>query len=519
MRSVVAGLMLLVALSAPVIAAPSAEYRAFWAEAFNTPLASHADIDQVITAAMDSNANALFVQIRRRGDSWYLESREPLTEEPGVGEPDGNGRPTFDPLQFLIEEAHAHGIEVHAFTIVGAVYREDPAKKLPADPDHVFLHHVWDAKAKALYSGPQQWSTRALPPRLAGTTYDGRRFGREWYIDLGHPDAAAYTVETLTHLVRHYAIDGLHVDRVRYPEAPTGVGGGANVGYNEVSVARFNARYGRVGHPKAGDPQWNDWRREQVTNFLRRLYLNVKAIRPDIRVSAAVVCNSNGPRASGGFHRTEAYSRMFQDWESWAAEGLIDLITPMDYKREGVPRQAAQFDDWSRFTVETAKKYNRLAVIGLGAYLNPVDATLRQARRARDAGADGVIFFSLATHTSRARPTPAPEFFAQLRTGLFDQRVPPPSPQLPNGGAMGLAAGDGVDITIEDVATGVTRTTRTDGGGFWGFAHLAPGAYRVGACTFEVPAREIATVNLASCLADGVARRTRFEPPALQVPR
>src|SRR5580765_3217809 len=125
MRRAVWAVVLLTAVSAG--ASPAAEYRAFWAEAFNTPLANHADIDRVISAAIESNANALFVQIRRRGDSWYLESREPITEEPGVGEPDPNGRRTFDPLQYLIEQAHANGIEVHAFTIVGAVYRDDPA--------------------------------------------------------------------------------------------------------------------------------------------------------------------------------------------------------------------------------------------------------------------------------------------------------------------------------------------------------------------------------------------------------
>ncbi len=171
----------------------------------------------------------------------------------------------------------------------------------------------------------------------------------------------------------------------------------------------------------------------------------------------------------------------------------------VDYKREGIPRQAAQFDDWSQFTVETARKYNRLAVIGLGAYLNPLDATLRQARRARDAGADGVIFFSLATHTSRSGSTPAPQFFAALRTSLFDQRVPPPAPQLPNGGAMGFAAGDGVPVTIEELASGATQTTRADGGGFWGFAHLAPGRYRVADCTFDVAARQVVRVNDLEC--------------------
>jgi hypothetical protein len=110
-----------------------------------------------------------------------------------------------------------------------------------------------------------------------------------------------------------------------------------------------------------------------------------------------------------------------------------------------------------------------------------------------------VIFFSLATHTSRSRSTPAPQFFAALRTSLFDQRVPPPTQQLPSGGAMGFAAGDGVPVTIEDLGSGTTETTRTDGGGFWGFTHLAPGKYRVSDCTFDVAAREIARIDLVAC--------------------
>src|ERR671935_441535 len=131
---------------------------------------------------------------------------------------------------------------------------------------------------------------------------------------------------------RAYDIDGIHLDRIRYPEAPMD-GRGANVGYNETSVARFNARYGTSGYPKSNDPRWNDWRREQVTNFVRRFYLSAKAIRPSIKISAALIAWSNGPRASGGFEQTEAYSRVFQDWPAWMREGIIDLASPMLYKR------------------------------------------------------------------------------------------------------------------------------------------------------------------------------------------
>ena len=59
----------LLALLIPA-ASLAAEYRAYWVETFNTPLGTSAQIDRVVDAAVASNANALFVQVRRRGDSW-----------------------------------------------------------------------------------------------------------------------------------------------------------------------------------------------------------------------------------------------------------------------------------------------------------------------------------------------------------------------------------------------------------------------------------------------------------------
>src|SRR5205807_9940159 len=147
--------------------------------------------------------------------------------------------------------------QVHAFVIVGAIYRGDPAVALPKDAKHVFLQHVWDAANNRPYTGHQQWATQSLRHRA--------HYGDDWYIDLGHPAAASYTVDVLLHLIAAYDLDGIHLDRIRYPENI-----GRNVGYNEVSVARFNARYGTTGLPKPKDARWSQWRRDQVTQFVRR---------------------------------------------------------------------------------------------------------------------------------------------------------------------------------------------------------------------------------------------------------
>ncbi|HXH39011.1 MAG TPA: hypothetical protein VNN08_10315, partial [Thermoanaerobaculia bacterium] len=52
------------------------EYRAYWVDTFRTPFATRVDVDRIVDAAIESNANALFVQVRRRGDAWYLEAAE-----------------------------------------------------------------------------------------------------------------------------------------------------------------------------------------------------------------------------------------------------------------------------------------------------------------------------------------------------------------------------------------------------------------------------------------------------------
>ena len=165
-------LLLSTVLASSALAAPAPEYRAFWVDTFNSRFAARADVARILDAALASNANAVFVQVRRRGDAWYLDAKEPLPEVDGFGEPDASGRPTYDPLRELIRQAHSLGIEVHAFTIVGSVWRDD---RPPSQPSHVFNQHVWDAAANAPYRGERQWATRARPKRQ-----DHRARGTSW---------------------------------------------------------------------------------------------------------------------------------------------------------------------------------------------------------------------------------------------------------------------------------------------------------------------------------------------------
>ena len=531
------------------------EYRGFWVDTFNTALNNHTDIAAVVNNAKAANSNAIFAQVRRRGDSWYLNSLEPKPDFTPIAE-------GFDPLADLIATAHDQGIEVHAFVIMGAVWNKNPTFAPtatlgpPTNPNHVFnLHGGYNSTTQQIVPGPNNWLTRTLLPDNSanGITFQGHRFGAEFWLDFGHPDAEAYSVDVLMQLVRNYDIDGLHLDRIRYPELTASgqtPSTGANIGYNTTSVERFQRRYNiPVGStpPIPGDANWAQWRRDQVSNLMRRVYLNAIAIKPQLKVSAALIVYGGGPTTEAGWNSAEAYWRVYQDWRSWTEEGILDIAIPMNYKRETT--QAGLFDTWNEWIKN--HQYNRAALIGLGAYLNSIEATLRQTRRslapsATGKTAPGVVFYAMANTNDAvtANPFSIPpgqntpkrpfeEFASGLTTGksvngatFYEDPAANPTPvfSLPanvpvfpwkaaptKGHLMGFAKRDDntpldtAAVTIKNLETNAVRLTATDGGGFYGGVDLTPGPYLVKAelgsetlysCVLNVTAGTVTTADL-----------------------
>ncbi|MDQ3749724.1 MAG: hypothetical protein M3367_12070, partial [Acidobacteriota bacterium] len=184
-------LLMLIAMtcfSIPLRAQTRTEYRAFWVDTFNTTLNNHDDVLTIVNNAKAAKANALFVQVRRRGDAWYLNSLEP----PPDFTPIAAG---FDPLADLITEAHINGIEVHAFVIMGAVWNKNPTFAPsatlgpPTNPNHVFnLYGGYNSATQQIVPGPNNWLTRTLLPdsSASGISFQGHRFGNDFWLDFGH---------------------------------------------------------------------------------------------------------------------------------------------------------------------------------------------------------------------------------------------------------------------------------------------------------------------------------------------
>ena len=517
--------LVLLALSAPhtLYGQVRTEYRAFWVDTFNTNLNNHTDVVTVVNNAKAAKANAIFVQVRRRGDSWYLNSLEPPGDRVPI-------QPGFDPLQDVINTAHAEGIEVHAFVIMSAIWGRAPNLFPPENPNHAFnLHGGFDAATNTIVPGPNNWLTRTLlPDTTPGSTaiaYQGHRFGNDFWIDFGHPDAAKYTVDVVTHLVQSYDIDGLHLDRIRYPELS--ISGqtpstGTNIGYNPTSVERFQRHYDiplGSAPPAPNNPQWNQWRRDQVTNIVRRVYLNALAIKPNLKISAALIAFGGIGSTEAAWNSAEAYWRVYQDWRAWTQEGILDIAIPMVYKAEHTATVRPQYDQWDVWL--RGHLYNRAGMTGQGAFVNAIEGTLRQTRRTLTPASgptnlSGIIFFSMATSnvavtnnpfaippaTTPARPFS--EFASGLTTGksvngltlyepegmtpIFNDAATIPTFSWKTAPTLGHMKGearqadntalDTAAVTIENLDTNATTTTTTDGGGFFGAVDLTPGPYR-----------------------------------------
>jgi uncharacterized lipoprotein YddW (UPF0748 family) len=337
------------------------EVRGLWV--VRTGLVSPAEVDRVVDEAERAGLNTLFVQVRGRGDAYYLSKDVPRS-------PLLRGQPLdFDPLARLIQRAHQHGIEVHAWVnalLVGGF-------AMPTPPGHaVEQHPEW-------LMVPRNAARAALATRPAGLAALIRRAAagdpdiEGYYLSPSAPGVAEALESAVLEIVRTYAVSGLHLDFIRYPNP--------DYDWSLSALEGFARSTGRTGDPVAGplaDPQaWERYRRVTLTALTERLVKAARAARPGLLISAAVV-----PDQSAAIH-----SR-YQDWPDWLARGVIDAVCPMAYTV-----------DARVFRQQVSQARERLGPgqalwAGVGAYRLPLNDILDRIAVAREVGANGVVLFS-----------------------------------------------------------------------------------------------------------------------------
>ena len=434
------------------------ELRAFWVDGFNDGFKTPAQCDLLLHRLRAMHCNAVFVQMRKRADAYYQSHYEPWA----MDDPQ-----QFDALQYLCDHAHALGqprIQVHAWINACAI-------------------------GGNLSAGPL---TKLHPEWLSRSDTGADNDGESTKIDPGNPEAAEWTFRVYMDIVRHYDVDGIHMDFIRYGGDGKTVG---HWGYNAVSVARFNARYGMTGKPRWNDPRWQAWRRSQVTALVRRVYANATALKPHLIVSAATICWGDAPRSDAEYNASStAYSQVFAPWRDWMREGILDLNCPMTYFSR--TRSAAAWRGWNTFVKD--HQYGHLSALGVGAYLNTVPNTLAMVKDTRQPTAHGnravgmVLYCYDTTVNANGREVEGDTalFAALPQTGVFARDVPPPVMPWKANPQCGMILGtlleserltpvDEATVTLVRTDQPGRRTAESDGNGRFAFVGLPVGSYRV----------------------------------------
>ena len=446
---------------------PVNQLRALWVDAFGPGFKTPREVDKLIADARALHLNALFVQVGRRMDCYCNKASVPRSADPKL-------MPGFDPLEDIIQKAHKVGIQVHAWMITTAAFNStEPA---------LAVNHVMNLHGLKT-TGRDFWLTTRANGNAAA--------GKDYVLDVGHPDVADYIVNMYSSVVENYDVDGIMFDRVRYPD--NGVPPYEPIwGYNPTALEAFKSFSGRTDTPKSTDADWSQWRRDQITNLVKRVYLSVKAIRPSLWVSAATITYKEAPTSLEDFSKTRTYSEVLQDWATWMQTGILDLNIPMNYKREAVKGQSAWFDGWNRFAVQT-KGFGSVAV-GTGIFINSLEESLNQLKRAFGVpGVLGWVGYSYrtpdqATFDGRKNGAKAfEELTAKLtsKSAAFASNSAWGTAPLENlAGLIGRVTKNGLGVANQTVvledANGKQTQVITDSGGYYGLPNISNLGLEVG---------------------------------------
>jgi uncharacterized lipoprotein YddW (UPF0748 family) len=332
------------------IALAAPQFRALWVDAFHDGMKSPAQVEKLVADAHRGNLNALIVQVRKRGDAYFNQSDEPRAT-------DIQGPREFDPLAYLIQLAHdsTPRIEVHAWLNTFFV----------GDTSPVFANHR------------SRWGN------LSNT---GTKSG---FFDPGVPEVLTYTHQVFMDVARHYDVDGLHMDYVRYP--------GVEWGYNPQAVALYMLQTGATAKPAPEDEAWKAWRRGRVTAFVRDLHADLKNLKPNVKLSGALIAYGGGPASAADWPLTSAYGSVFQDWYGWLANRYIDFGVPMNYDSAWDSLEQAWFGRWLDF--EKNSGFGDRILTGVGGFMNYPEDTLAQIRWALAPSALGNRLLGIAIYS------------------------------------------------------------------------------------------------------------------------
>jgi uncharacterized lipoprotein YddW (UPF0748 family) len=259
------------------------------------------ELQAVLDRAVALNLNAIVFQVRTGADALYRSDLEPWSHYL-TGEEGHAPVPAWDPLQWLVREAHARGIEVHAwfnpFRARRGIYEHGETHISQTHPEWVYD-----------YSEDYEW------------------------LDPGIPEVQDLSHRVIMDVVERYDIDAVHFDDYFYPYPIEGIP------FPDDATHR---RYVDAG----GELDLADWRRQNIDRFIRRIADSVHGAKPWVRfgISPFGIWRPGHPEGVVGFDPVEG---LYADARLWFQEGWVDYLSPQLYwatDSEGQP--FAPLLDW-----------------------------------------------------------------------------------------------------------------------------------------------------------------------------
>jgi uncharacterized lipoprotein YddW (UPF0748 family) len=373
---------------------------------------SPAGVVKIMENAKRGHFNLVYFQVRGAADAYYRSDLEPCAAR--LCGRLGAGPAPWDPLEVAVREAHARGLQLHAWLNAFAGWESRTAsgcrvlQPSPAgQPQHILVRHP-------------EWTMyrRDRKPQACPN-------GEEYvYLSPGHAGVRTQLARVAADIVRRYRVDGIHLDRIRYPDA--------GFGWDPVSLEAF-------GRDPAADPEgWADFRRGLVNRAVEETRDSIDAVRPSVVLSAAVWPIYD--RRRFGWPSSSGVGQFFQDTWEWARGGYLDVAVPMTYfyvaqepcSYEPRRRGLEPNPDWDCMVkdhVAGMRPTGRHVYAGVLTSL-PRAEIARQVARGRANGVDGFSFYSYGDLESE-------DLWSFLAEGPFKQRAEIPAMAWKVGGLVG----------------------------------------------------------------------------------
>jgi uncharacterized lipoprotein YddW (UPF0748 family) len=348
---------------------PKAEFRGVWiASVMNIDWPSKPGLSsddqkkefiEILDMHKSNGMNAVVVQIRPAADAFYPSPYEPWSKWL-TGKLGAPPEKYYDPLKFMIDEAHHRGIEFHAwFNPYRGIVNVDTANIDSASV--AFEHPDWFVK------------------------YD-----KNLYFNPGLPLARQHTTNVVMDVVNRYEVDGIHFDDYFYPY--------------KVPKLDFpdSASFKEYG---AGFTNVDDWRRNNVDMLIKNISDSIRKVKPFVKfgISPFGVWRNKDKDPNGSATKAgqTCYDDLYADILKWLRAGWIDYVTPQIYWSIGFERADYKTiaDWWNK------NNHNVPVYIGQAAYRinsNNADTTWKQSTQVPKqirlnrslANVQGSIFFS-----------------------------------------------------------------------------------------------------------------------------